>query len=273
MSLRSRVVPNRKSAVTLGALLPVLIVACDRGDWAAPTQSYRQCGTFSLQSTVSDFPVRPVPSLKFNVQFDFNPQMCGLQCVCEDIAFIQILRLTDQSKPAKWENFQIHPEQEWRMMRDEDNPLIHGWSLDRADDRTYPFYARNDDGTWDTISNLRDPWTGWIGYTSLGSNSSSAILLDSITYEPKNTFRVDAVQVPICVGENARSSCPNRVLGYHGFAYNVTPDPVRGQQLSTPTEVHFPALRSVVCEAVRNWNTQEGKHDLFVEQDIPCDVR
>jgi len=252
---------NKASAILLGIAI-MLVAACGPDD---PAATPGRCGTFSpTEFEVTQLNNNPRPSAHLKVDFNFRPSMCGIQtCTCGKIAYLQLIRITDAE--AGGEVLQFNDDQEERMLRDPNNPWVHGWSLDRAEGKDWPYYAMNNDGTFDQIVKLSptDHWRAWTGFITPGSNTRTATMIDQITYEPRDAYRLDVVQAPVCI--DSQSSCANRILGYNPSYYVVSPDPTHGQAIGPlQRNATFPYLDQVMRAAVNNWNEQHEDNQINV---------
>jgi hypothetical protein len=260
---RARSSPRASVAIGAAALLITLAGCVHESD---ATAFPGECGTFDFDKVVEQPNGNPRPDLRFKVGFNFRPQMCSIQtCSCGTIAYLQMLRITDQSDENAGEALQVNDEQTDRMLRDPNNPWSNGWSLDRATGRDWPLYGENNDGSFDLIVNPGGVtrWDNLAAHVTLGSNTLEATMIDAITYAPRDTYRVDVVQAPVCIDQ--QSACANRVLGYNAFAYAVSPDPVSGQKIGEPQQhMPFPHLDLVLHNAVDNWNAQHDEHQIHV---------
>ncbi|MEJ2322468.1 MAG: hypothetical protein P8Z31_09075 [Gammaproteobacteria bacterium] len=120
---------------------------------------------------------------EMDLDFDFNPDECGVECTCNKVVFVQIVRSVDHE-----DGTYIYPSSE---------------KEDRA-------YGRNDDGSF-------------AGTITVGSDTTTANLYDFPRRgqsEPWLGFTWMAVTVPVCI-DNPDSSCNNHLLGYYEWAWLV----------------------------------------------------
>jgi hypothetical protein len=229
-----------------------------------------RCGTFHLDAQAHQPGGFPRPKMFFTQTFNFKPEMCAVQsCSCSRITFVQLIRFVELSDSGTFDVFQVHDEQEERMLRDPTNIAAHGWSLDREEGRQSPFYGWNDDGSWDAYqySPTLDI-TFNQGRIHPGTNGDATKMWDAIGHDHTGPFRVDVVQAPMCI--EPQSSCSGRVLGYYGFTFGVYPDPIHTQTIGNLIkDVTFSDLPGVLTYAVRNWNEQDDKQQLTIVDPHP----
>lgn len=236
--------------------LPAIILFAGCNSWfSAATDPYtKSCGIFSLASQSNKPPNFPVPELRTTVNFTFNPAKCGKTCNCQQIAFVQMIRFTDQTDNHAGENFQPSGSQEDRMIKQNPNAAFNGWAIDRADDHVWAFYGRNNDGSFDDLAH--DPTGGLGWHIQVGSNTKDAIIKDAI-HDERSKYRVDVVIVPVCIDPN--SSCNQQILGYFGYSFIRTENAV---SINPATAFTYNWMVEAFDLAVLEWNKQDGKNKL-----------
>jgi hypothetical protein len=89
-------------------------------------------------------------------------------------------------------------------------------------------------------------------------NLVAAIIKDAI-HDERNAYRVDVVDVPICIEPN--SQCYQAGLGYYGWYFGRTSG---SDDLSSVTRYAALWMRDAFAVAVAEWNKQEDNHQLVV---------
>ena len=113
-----------------------------------PTDPYsKSCGAFSFESRSFKNADKDFPQLRTRVNFDLDTAICYTKCSCQQVAFVQMIRFTDQTDEHAGENFQPSGEQESRMIKNNSNPAFNGWTIDRSEGRKWGYVARNNDDT------------------------------------------------------------------------------------------------------------------------------
>ena len=138
---------------------------------------------------------------EMTVEFDFNPDDCGVECTCNKVAWVQILRSIDQSDGTY---LYLNEEKE-------DRATSEGWHVDRLQGREWGYYGRNDNGTFASS-------------VTTGSDATTASLYDRPRRgdaEPYLGYTWMAITVPVCI-DNPASSCNNNLLGYYEWAWLVS---------------------------------------------------
>lgn len=144
----------------------------------------RTCAVVVLLLTIScGPPTTPCGSFTFtgapngnrgenvSVNFAFGPSACSASCNCNTIAYIQIVRITNRDDG---QFLSPNTDQTNRMVTGRTDATLNGWAVDRISNRKWGYYARFDDGTFDT-------------YLTTGSNTTAAILGDSPGGWPDNS--------------------------------------------------------------------------------------
>jgi hypothetical protein len=164
------------------------------------------------------------------LSFDFNPGDCGVDCKCDPVAYIQIVRTVDSETEAF-----LYPSSE-----KEDRANENGWYLDRLEGKIWGYYGRNDDGTF--ASNMAP-----------GTQDDPAILFDSPSRVEGDAWMPiswQAVSVPVCIQDG--SGCQNKLLGYRYWDWTVD----AGGVVGGPSNSDAGELTGEVDTAVAEWNKQ-----------------
>jgi hypothetical protein len=219
-----------------------------------PADPYeKSCGNFSFPDPSSfKNEDKDYPQLRTRLNFTLDPGKC---CACQQIAFVQMLRFTDETEGNIGENFQPFDEQESRMVKNNSNPAFNGWAIDRADGMKWAYLARYNDGTWDSIK--WDLFTGepLDGFIQLGSNTKTATYIDNINSD-KSKYRAELVIVAVCFDN---SPCNGQILGYFGFSFSRNEN---ANFVNLPTLNTFNWMPEAFDLAVAEWNKQNGKEPL-----------
>ena len=209
----------RRFTLPVLAVLTALMPAC--GNATQP------CGTFSF--TGSPTTNRGVDVV---VNFNFNPATCGASCTCNKVAYIQIVRIIDQTTG----NFLApNSDQQNRIVTGQADATQYGWAVDRLSARNWGYYGRNNDGTF-------------AGTLTTGSNSSTATLRDTPSGWPDNAW-FDAVSVPVCIDSGA--GCNNSLDGYYYWLFVVG---TGGTTQAPFNEVGVDWMQDALDKAVVEWN-------------------
>jgi hypothetical protein len=217
----------RRRRFVIAFLMVAVFLAC-----GTPTQP---CGTFSFSGT-------PTPrGENVSVTFNFNPATCGAACTCNTIAYIQIVRVINRDTG---EFLAPNSDQQNRIVTGDPDATQNGWSVDRIANRQWGYYARFNDGTFDT-------------YLTTGSNTTPAILGDGPGGFPDNTW-MDFVSVPVCIDSSA--ACNNALTGYWYWLFIIPPGGVTSPPFS---EVGVTWMQDAFDKSVVEWNNDApglGKH-------------
>jgi hypothetical protein len=209
----------RRLILPVLVLLTALMPACGN-----PTQP---CGTFSF--TGSPTTNRGVDVV---VNFNFDPATCGATCMCNRVAYIQIVRIIDQNTG----NFLApNSDQQNRIVTGQPNATQNGWAVDRLSGRNFGYYGRNNDGTF--ASTLTP-----------GSNTTTAVLRDTPSGWPDNSW-FDAVSVPVCI--DTAAACGNSLDGYYYWLFVVG---TGGTTQAPFHEVGVDWMQDALDRAVIEWN-------------------
>jgi hypothetical protein len=208
----------RVSAIVLLVICALLALSCGN-----PTQP---CGAFTFNAT----PISRGENV--NVNFNFNPALCGAACTCNTIAYIQIVRVVDRNTGAF---LAPNSDQQNRIVTGQADATQNGWSVDRLSGRVWGYYGRNNDGVFSPT-------------LTTGSNTSTATLRDMPSGWDDNVW-LDFVSVPVCI-DNA-ASCNNTLDGYWYWFFIVGTGGTTGQPFS---EVGVDWMQDAFDKSVNEWN-------------------
>ena len=189
------------------------------------------CGTFTFSGSPDGNRGEII-----NNSFAFNPNACSATCTCNQVAYIQIVRIIDTSTG----NF-LSPstDQTNREVTGDPDATQNGWAVDRIDNRVWGYYGRNNDGSF-------------ASYLTPGSSTTPAVLGDEPSGWPDNSW-FDAVDVPVCL--DADSKCLNGLLGYDYWLFAVE----QGGGTQTPfNEIGVDWNRDAVDKSIARWNVTAG---------------
>ena len=169
------------------------------------------CGLFTFTGNPLGYPTEVgIFGIDATVGFAFKPAMCGAECTCNTVAFVQIVRFRDLAtgKPFTPDD---HPEAKGRMVTGQPDATRNGWWVDVLPGKVLGYYGSN---------NPTSP-AGPIAFDSdllnTGSNTRRATLTDHPRARPNTLF--EAVSVPVCIDPAA--ACHRRALGYHYWQFSV----------------------------------------------------
>ena len=205
-------------------MLVFLIASCEN-------QCTKPCGVFDFHDNgvLDDATTN---GWDMDLDFDFTPADCGIECACNLVCFVQIVRSVDQDDGSY-----IYPSTE-----KEDRATSSGFYLDRLAGKIWGYYGRNDNGSFASTIDV-------------GSETTTANLIDFPKRgeaEPWLDFMWMAITVPVCI-ENAGSSCNNKLLGFYEWGWIVDD---RGTVPATFDWVSPKGFKDDFDDAVDEWNTQ-----------------
>ena len=189
------------------------------------------CGTFELQ----DLGVRDTATQNgWNMELDFSfaPADCGVECTCNKVVYVQMLRSVDHEDGTFL----------YASTEKEDRATAEGWHIDRLAGRIWGYYGRYDDGSFATT-------------ITVGSDTTTATLRDFPRRgeaEPWLGFTWMAITVPVCI-DNPDSACNEHLLGYYEWAWIVD------DAGTVPGTLHWVSPKSLkddFDDAVAEWNIQ-----------------
>ena len=196
------------------------------------------CGPATVPCGVFTFNGAPSGNRGINLtqSFQFGPAPCAANCNCNSIIYVQVVRIIDRDTGAF---LAPGPEQQARIVTGQADATQNGWAVDRLEGRIWGYYGRNNDGTF-------------AGTLTPGNNNSAAILRDQPSGWPDSSW-FDAVDVPICIDNNA--ACLNNQLGYDYWLFIVNSGGSVGNPLN---EIAPDWTQSAVDLAVAKWNANAG---------------
>ncbi len=189
------------------------------------------CGTF----TFHDLGVEDTSTLNgwnMDVDFDFDPVACDVECSCNKVCFIQIVRTIDMETGIYL----------YATTEKQDRATSEGFYLDRLAGRIWGYYGRNDSGTFAST-------------ITVGSDTSTATLRDFPKRgetPPWIDFLWMAITVPVCI-DNPSSSCNNYLLGYYEWGWVVDD---AGTVPYTIDWIAPRGFKDAFDDAVTKWNAQ-----------------
>jgi hypothetical protein len=186
------------------------------------------CGTVGF----SGYPIRD-SGVNITLTFDFDPTACGKSCTCNEVAFVQMIRVIDQDSGAF-----LAPNGEFRdrLVAGQADPNLNGWAVDRGSGWKWGYYGRRDDGTF--IASRVTP----------GSNTNPATLKDEPKAWPVNTS-FHAVDAPVCIDGDA--ACNDCLFGFYNWLFFVD----SGGDASEPVGFPAPEWTPTAAQlAVAEWN-------------------
>lgn len=186
------------------------------------------CGTFTFTGTGNS----AIRGANIQVNFNFDPSLCGHNCNCNTICYVQIVRIIDR---ATGNFLSPNADQTNRIVTGNANTALNGWAIDRISDRNWGYYARNNDGSF-------------ASYLTTGSNTTTATLGDTPSGWPDNSW-FDAVSVPVCIADG--SDCINCLLGYYYWLFIVNPGPSVGDPFH---QIGVDWNRDAFDASVTEWN-------------------
>lgn len=169
---------------------------------------------------------------EMDLDFAFHPADCGVECTCNKVAFVQMVRSVDHG-----DGTYIYPTSE-----KEDRATSEGWYIDRLETRIWGYYGRYDDGSFAST-------------VTVGSDTSTANLYDFPKrgeYEPWLGITWMAITVPVCI-DNPTSSCNEHLLGYYEWVWLVD------DAGTVPGTLHWVSpkgFKDDFDDAVAEWNAQ-----------------
>jgi hypothetical protein len=173
-----------------------------------------QCGVFrqNVVPYVSDFG-EAVPGVVAQIEFDFDPAKCEANCQCDQIVFIQLIRILDV---ATQKFIALYPEQEQRMVK---SGGAQGWWIDRPPGATSPFFKQLNNGTFTPE-------------LVPGSNAKTASLIDRPVLQQHPLTLFQFVDVPVCISGD--TGCINRILGFSSWGFVIDKnEKVTAQNITT----------------------------------------
>jgi hypothetical protein len=177
------------------------------------------------------------------VTFRFNPALCRTDCSCNEVAYVQMIRIINQNAiEGEDPFFQPTMYQRQRMVLSRNVPELNGWAIDRNETKSrklFGYYGILNDGkpgnTLKYGSNTSDAWIEdrpWISH--IGG-------FDPVSFE--------AVSVPVCRDKDA--TCVNCLLGYYWWGFDVDRDAKSsGLADDDAMDIH----RDAMDEAIKEWN-------------------
>jgi hypothetical protein len=201
------------------------------------------CGTFRFASTPD-----PASDLKATVDFSFTPDVCGVACTCDEVVYVQIVRVVDMDTGAF---IAPNSEQGDRIVTGQAEATLNGWAIDRIDNRVWGYYGRRNDGSFVNVT--------------IGSNTTAATLLDRPSVPPNTSF--EAVSVPTCI--SAGATCLARALGAYYWMYAVDS---AGTASDPFDEIAVTWMQTAFDRAVTEWNNDAaalGKNELPAMSPLP----
>ena len=223
------------TSVFAGALLALSLGAGAQGS----NQPTKACGTFAVNGAGHNF-----GGVDCDVSFNFSPsqQKCGVEpCVCNRIAYLQIIRARDTDN-----NIYIQPfdEQEERMVVDP-APQLTGWAVDRLPPNEWGYFA--------AINDTDDPISFDADNLTVGTNvqPKQAATMNDRPERWKRRVQFEAVSVPVCM--DASGPCSRKMLGFETWRFRVQ----NNKKGTKPT--HAPSThweREAVRLAIAKWNSE-----------------
>jgi hypothetical protein len=228
------------------AILASAAMTCGTIASAQPSSEWREpttpCGTFDFIGA----PNVPMRGADVTVKFDFDPLLCSAVCASNTVAYVQVIRILDRHTGAY---MAPHSEQADRLVQDQPELEMNGWSVDRVQTRKWGQFGRFDDGSFAPERVVT------------GSNITQSILSDETTVFPDHTW-FDAISVPVSI--DASSECVDRLLGYQYWRFNFDSDGVNADVVTGPVSTIGLGWHSTAFDlAVKAWNTQAerlGRH-------------
>jgi hypothetical protein len=189
------------------------------------------CGTFTFSGSPDGSRGEFI-----NNSFAFSPSACSATCTCNQIAYLQIVRIIDSDTG---DFLSPSTDQTNREVTGDPDASQNGWAIDRIDGRVWGYYGRNNDGTF-------------ASYLTPGSNTTPSVLGDEPSGWPDNSW-FDAVDVPVCL--DAEAHCNNGLLGYYYWLFIVAPG---GATQAPLNEIGVDWNRDAVDKSVARWNATAG---------------
>lgn len=138
---------------------------------------------------------------------------------------------------------EAEPDYVTRMVTGQSDENLNGWWIDNWANAAWGYYARNDDGEFDT----------WM---EPGSNTKAATLQDQ-PGQWGNDLLYEFVDVTVCIDEQAK--CKNKLLGFKQWWFIVGkadfPPPIDGPHDDTVPKEY----KKAVDLAVNRWNELAGE--------------
>lgn len=195
------------------------------------------CGTPTLPCGTFTFTGQPQTSgISMKLDFAFTPATCGSACTCNQVVYVQIVRIIDRDTG---DFLAPNADQANRTVTGRPQATLNGWAVDRLSGRDWGYYGRNNDGTF--ASTLTP-----------GSDATIATLRDTPSDWGDNTW-FDAVSVPVCI--QGGSGCANNLVGYYYWLFIVNPGGTVGDPFH---EIGVDWNKDSFDAAVAEWNTDAG---------------
>jgi len=167
-----------------------------------------------------------------DLDFDFAPTECGVECTCNKVVYVQMLRSIDQDDGTYL----------YASAEKEDRATAEGWHIDRLAGKIWGYYGRNDDGSFAST-------------ITIGSDTATATLRDAPSRgesEPWLNFIWMAITVPVCI-DNPISSCNEHLLGFYEWGWMVD---AAGTVPGTFDWISPKGFKDDFDDAVGEWNIQ-----------------
>ena len=205
----------------------------------------KDCGAFRFQVLGTQTIGNNDELLNVQLEFDFDPSVCGSSCNCTAVAFIQLAKVTRKSTGEL-------------LIDPAFTPLLtdRGYHLDRSKDREWPWFGRNNGITFPK----------WHAPNTPGTNFSPAVLADSPGAGKGLLWTF--ISAPICI----EGPCEGAVLGFYQWSFSTnTAGNVDRDANGAPIVLHSDdksvsgGTRYVweeLQDAAAKWNAAPGKRPI-----------
>ncbi|HEY9046552.1 MAG TPA: hypothetical protein VIN08_11680 [Ohtaekwangia sp.] len=223
-------------SIRIVAALALCIAACLK---LSSCTKIDPCGNFTFTGTANDGTTSN--GITMNLNFAFDPSLCGSSCNTNTICYIQMVR-TYSFEDGTYSY--ISEEHQARSIE-------YGWYIDRLSGKKWGYYGRNDNNSF-------------AGNLTPGNNSTPSVLFDAPSRSDsmrKIWWQAVSASVSIDGGANA---CNNNFLGYYYWSW-VVDDAGHVTNNDIIDCVAWENLQLTMDNAVTAWNVQAPglSHNLF----------
>jgi hypothetical protein len=218
------------------------------------------CGNVSFKET--EPPERSQMGFNIELAHDFTPGLLCNACLCEQIAFIQVLRITNSSPDPSDEAILFpKPHMRDRMVKGHPDHDLNGWAIDSARrNALYGYYGMKDNRGFSNVEPGRNT----------SDTTKPAFLWDSpdiagLLAAYGGPLKFEAITVPVCIDADPGATqgfCGSCLLHFEHWSYTARINSDSGMASDLQHQTAGEWLRDAIDLAIEEWNRQAG-HEPF----------